>query len=70
MTTLRTWKAPPLIPNPWLRYAFSLGVVAYLWLATASIEVNWLRVYEGLDRGAAFLASEAARELAPVEIAK
>ncbi len=53
----RVWSPPPMIANPWLRYGLYLGVAAYLLAATASVEVNWARVHEGLNRGIAFVAS-------------
>ncbi|MEX2643727.1 MAG: phosphonate ABC transporter, permease protein PhnE [Acetobacterales bacterium] len=53
--SLRRWRRPPLIADPWLRFAIYGGSAIYLLLALASIEVNWLRVYEGLDRGARFV---------------
>lgn len=54
----RRWRKPPLIGSPLLRWALLIGTAAYLALAAWSIlaDVNWLRVYEGLDRGARFLA--------------
>lgn len=51
------WRKPPLIKRAWLRWGLALGAVVYLVLAVASIKVNWTRVWEGLDRGAAFIAS-------------
>ncbi len=53
----RPWRKPPLIKSPWLRWALAIGAAAYLAAAVFSIEVNWLRVYEGLDRGAEFITS-------------
>ncbi|MCR8726642.1 phosphonate ABC transporter, permease protein PhnE [Frigidibacter sp. ROC022] len=53
----RRWKRPPLIRRAWLRWTLTLGGLVYLVLAIASVEVNWSRVYEGLDRGAAFIMS-------------
>ncbi|WP_425283663.1 phosphonate ABC transporter, permease protein PhnE [Jannaschia faecimaris] len=49
------WKRPPLVRRPWLRWTLGIGFVIYLILAIASVEVNWSRVYEGLDRGWAFV---------------
>lgn len=49
------WRKPPLIARPWLRWALGLGFLAYMIAAFATIDVNWSRVYEGLDRGAAFV---------------
>lgn len=51
------WKKPPLIRRVWLRWVLGLGAMVYLVAAIASVEVNWARVYEGLDRGAAFVVS-------------
>jgi phosphonate transport system permease protein len=56
-TAPRTWSPPPLIRNPWLRWAISLGALGYLALALSTVEVNWLRVYEGLERGRVFVAA-------------
>ena len=53
----RRWRKPPMIRRAWLRWGLSIGAVVYLVAAISSIEVNWARVYEGLDRGAAFIAS-------------
>jgi phosphonate transport system permease protein len=38
-----------------LRWALGLGAAVYLALAIGSLEVNWSRVVEGLDRGWAFI---------------
>jgi len=51
----RRWKKPPLIRRAWLRWLLALGGVAYLVAAVSTIEVNWSRVYEGLDRGLEFV---------------
>jgi len=51
----KRWKKPPLIERAWLRWVLGVGFVAYLIAAFLTIEVNWLRVYEGLDRGAKFV---------------
>lgn len=51
----RQWKKPPFIANPWLRWGLILGGGLYLVLAIASIDVNWERVYEGLERGWKFI---------------
>jgi len=53
----RQWKKPPLIRRPWLRWALGLGVLIYLALALGTTEVNWVRVWEGLPRGARFFAA-------------
>ncbi|MGF1611383.1 MAG: phosphonate ABC transporter, permease protein PhnE [Kiloniellales bacterium] len=54
---LRRWRRPPLIRSPRLRWALGLGAAIYLALAIGSLEVNWLRIYDGLDRGLAFIVA-------------
>ena len=56
-TAGRRWRRPPFIANPKLRWALFIGAAVYFILASYSIlaEVNWLRVYEGLPRGAKFV---------------
>ena len=49
------WRKPHFIANPTLRWALGLGSFFYLFAAIASIEVDWGRVYEGLDRGWQFI---------------
>jgi len=51
------WKKSPLIERAWLRWALGLGAVLYLALALGTTDVNWARVWEGLPRGARFLAA-------------
>src|SRR6187455_3621763 len=53
----RTWKKPTLIKSAWLRWTLIVGVLVYLALVTQTTPVNWIRVWEGLPRGAAFLSS-------------
>lgn len=53
----RTWKRPPLIHSPGLRYGLLIGTLIYLYFAIGSYDVNWSRVYEGLDRGWKFIAA-------------
>jgi phosphonate transport system permease protein len=53
----RRWRPPPLIANPRLRWLLGLGAALYLAAAIGTLEVNWLRVYEGLDRGLAFIVA-------------
>ena len=52
----RAWRPPALIASPTLRYAIYLGALAYAVLAAGSIEVNWTRAAEGLERGVRFVA--------------
>lgn len=49
------WKKPPLIKRDWLRWGLIFGGLLYFVVALASMEVNWARVYEGLDRGGQFV---------------
>ena len=52
----RPWKRPPLlIQSRGWRWTIYGGLIVYLILAVNSVEVNWLRVYEGLDRGWRFI---------------
>ncbi|MEM7170836.1 MAG: phosphonate ABC transporter, permease protein PhnE [Pseudomonadota bacterium] len=53
----RSWKRPPFIKNPLLRWGLTIGAALYLSVALGTMEVNWARVYEGLDRGLAFVAA-------------
>lgn len=56
-TAARTWKRPPVISSPALRYGLLLCTLVYLYFAIGSYDVNWSRVYEGLDRGWKFVAA-------------
>jgi hypothetical protein len=51
----RPWKRPPLIRNAWLRWALYLGALVYLVAALSALEVNWVRVSEGLSQGWRFI---------------
>jgi phosphonate transport system permease protein len=51
----KPWKKPSFIQRPWLRWLLILGFVAYLIAAFSTIEVNWSRVYAGLERGEKFV---------------
>ena len=53
----KRWKRPPLIQRDWLRWTLLGGALIYLIAAFLSIDVNWMRVYEGLDRGLAFVTA-------------
>jgi len=53
----KPWRKQAFIKRGWLRWLMGVGALIYLVAAISSIEVNWSRVYEGLDRGAAFIAS-------------
>ena len=51
----RTWSRPPLIADSRLRWAVLGAVIAYLLLASASIDVNWARVRDGIGRAGTFI---------------
>ncbi len=54
---MRTWQRPHyLVPSKGWRIALWLLFFTYLVIGISSVEVNWLRAYEGLERGAKFLA--------------
>lgn len=57
MSTYPTrWRRPPqILKHPVWRPVIQLGIVAYLILAVSTLEVDWLRVWEGLDRGWRFV---------------
>jgi phosphonate transport system permease protein len=53
---VRTWRRPPILIKDWRwRLGIYAFAVIYLVLAVSSVEVNWARVYEGLERGWRFL---------------
>lgn len=49
------WKKPAFIQRPWLRWLLAIGFIAYLIAAFLTIDVNWMRVYVGLERGKQFV---------------
>ena len=50
------WRPPhTMIPDRRWRIGLGLAAVIYLIAAISSVEVNWVRVYEGLERGGRFL---------------
>jgi len=49
------WRKPSFIKRDWLRYLIGAAFVVYLIAAFMTIEVDWSRVYAGLDRGWAFV---------------
>ena len=50
------WRRPPqLIKDPIWRRVIQIGAVVYLVLAIGTLEVDWQRVLDGLDRGWAFI---------------
>ena len=55
VTAGKRWKKPSFIKDPRWRYTIYAGALIYMILAIGSVEVNWLRVYEGLERGLRFV---------------
>ncbi|MCZ4282274.1 phosphonate ABC transporter, permease protein PhnE [Kiloniella laminariae] len=51
----RKWRKPPFIRNPLARWGLIVFALVYLVLAIGTMEVNWARVYEGLERGKQFI---------------
>ncbi|NQW10549.1 MAG: phosphonate ABC transporter, permease protein PhnE [Alphaproteobacteria bacterium] len=51
----QTWSRPPFIKRRGLRWTLYGGALVYLITAISSVEVNWVRVWEGLDRGLRFI---------------
>jgi phosphonate transport system permease protein len=49
------WRKPHFVTNPLLRWGLIVGFIAYMIAAVMTIEVDWGRVYEGLDRGWQFI---------------
>jgi len=51
-----SWRRPPqIIKDRRWRIAVQLGILVYLVLAVGSVDVNWARVYDGLERGQRFI---------------
>ncbi|MFK7891719.1 MAG: phosphonate ABC transporter, permease protein PhnE [Granulosicoccus sp.] len=51
-----TWKRPPVfIQRTWLRWGLSLFALVWLVLALRTIDVDWMRVAEGMERGWRFV---------------
>ncbi len=51
------WKKPSLIASAPLRWTLIIGSIIYLVLAFGSLEINWARVYTGLERGWRFIVA-------------
>ena len=57
MADNRTWKRPPFIKNPTLRWGIAIGGAIYLSIAMGTMDVNWSRVAAGLPRAERFIMS-------------
>ncbi len=51
----RQWKKPAFIANRFTRFSLYAGIALYLVLAFASLDINWARISQGLERGWAFV---------------
>lgn len=51
----RHWKKPAWIPNAYVRWSLWVSTAIYLFLALNSIEINWVRVSQGVERGLVFV---------------
>src|SRR3546814_16927795 len=51
------WSKPPFIRDARLRWALGLGAALYLAVAFGTLDINWLRVAEGLPRAQSFLGA-------------
>ncbi|MFA0084393.1 phosphonate ABC transporter, permease protein PhnE [Vibrio sp. 10N.261.51.F12] len=49
------WKKPPFINQPLWRWGLWIAAALYFYTAIGSIEINWMRVYEGSERGLKFI---------------
>ncbi|MDS1137598.1 phosphonate ABC transporter, permease protein PhnE [Nitratireductor indicus] len=47
-----TWRRPPLIKNPVLRYALLIAVAAYFAWAILALPIDWARISQGFTRAA------------------
>lgn len=57
MSAARTWKKPPFIEDPRLRWGLWIGALIYLVFAFGTMEINWGRVSEGVPRAYRFIVS-------------
>lgn len=51
----RSWQRPALIKNPYLRWLLILLAIIYLGAAFSTVDVNWDRFADGLQRGVKFI---------------
>lgn len=45
-----TWRKPPFIANPLLRWVVYLGALAYFGWVAATMPIDWARVAQGIER--------------------
>ncbi|MBE0508047.1 MAG: phosphonate ABC transporter, permease protein PhnE [Marinospirillum sp.] len=51
------WRRLPMIASPWQRWGLLLVALVYLLLALSSVDVNWARVADGMERGLRFITA-------------
>ncbi len=51
------WRPLPMVSSAALRWGLNAAVLVYLVLLYFSVDINWARVAQGMDRGLAFMAS-------------
>jgi phosphonate transport system permease protein len=44
------WAPPPLVKSRYLRWLLGAAILVYLYISMSTVQVNWVRVVEGLDR--------------------
>ncbi|WP_417743850.1 phosphonate ABC transporter, permease protein PhnE [Salipiger sp.] len=49
-TLPESWRKPPFIANPVLRYALYIGALVYVVFTLATLPIDWARVSDGLSR--------------------
>ncbi len=52
-----SWRPKPKISNVTLRWGINAAALVYLVLLYFSVDINWSRVAQGMDRGVAFMGS-------------
>ncbi|WP_280538859.1 phosphonate ABC transporter, permease protein PhnE [Chromohalobacter sp. 11-W] len=55
-TPSRTWRKPPFIANPWLRWGLTVVALVYLSWAASTLPFDWARVSQGMERAARIFA--------------
>jgi len=45
-----TWRRPPMISNPWLRYGLVVAVILYVVWAFSTLPIDWQQMSEGVTR--------------------
>src|SRR5690554_167530 len=51
----RHWRKPPFIENRLVRWLLWAGALSYLVVGLGSLEINWARISQGLERGLVFV---------------